>query len=46
MGKKKPKPLWIISKWTSDADKRAEVLLTLLVVLLVVVLVLQSMGVR
>lgn len=45
MAKRKP-PLWTISRWVSDKDKRAEVLLTVLVVLLVVVLLLQSWGVR
>ena len=44
MGKKKSKPLWIVSEWASDADKRAEVLLTFLVILLVAVLLYQGLS--
>jgi hypothetical protein len=43
---KKNKPLWTVSEWISDKDKRTEVLLTLLIVLLVAVLLVQSLGGR
>lgn len=38
MTKRKAKPLWIVSEWITDQDKRVERLLTLLVIILAIAL--------